>query len=199
MGYVSNQNLLIVDKIMETPPGPVAKDMEDLGADITKQLFRFQASETNRFLFAVWEVLQIGLAAAFLSAALFTAHRSRYLLIVSTMMIGIVVVQAFYISPAMASLGRAYDFLPSTAASPERDNYQSFYVMHNLLEIVKVLLGLTLTARLLFDRYGWKSKLLPTPNRQLRRRRRSSSSTAESPVAAEIDQVNDTHNSHVDG
>ena len=198
MGYVSNQNLLIVDKIMETPPGPVAKDMEDLGADITKQLFRFQASETNRFLFAVWEVLQIGLAAAFLSAALFTAHRSTYLLIVSTMMIGIVVVQAFYISPAMASLGRAYDFLPSTAASPERDHYQSYYVMHNLLEILKVLLGLTLAARLLFDRYGWKSKLLPTPNRQLRRRRRSSS-TAESPVAAEIDQVNDTHNSHVDG
>jgi hypothetical protein len=199
MTYVGTQNLLIVDKIMETPPGPVAKDMEDLGADITKQLLRFEASETNRFLFATWEVLQMGIAAAFLSATLFTSHRSKFLIIVSTIMVGIVMFQAFYVSPAMASLGRAYDFLPNTAASPERDNYQSFYVIHNMLEGLKLLLGFTLAARLLFDRYGWKAKLLPSPNRQLRRRRRSGSSSSSSPVVPAIDEINDAHNSHVDG
>ncbi|HUS04915.1 MAG TPA: hypothetical protein VMZ52_01365 [Bryobacteraceae bacterium] len=199
MGYVKTQNLLIVDKIMETPPGPVAKDMEDLGPDITKQLLRYHASEANRFLMETWEVLQIGIGAAFLSASLFTAHRSKYLLIVSTIMMGIATFEAFYVTPAMTSLGRAYDFLPSTAASPERDNYQNFYVIHNALEIAKLLMGLTLAARLLFDRYGWKSKLLPTPKRQLRRRSRSGSGSTAVPEAGAVHDVNDPDNSHVNG
>ena len=159
MGYVVSQNMQNVDSILNNPPGPVAKDIEDLGSDITKMLLRFQASEVNRFLGDVWGVLQLGLGAAFLISAVLTSHRSRFLMIVSSAMILLVVLQMFWISPIMTQLGRSFDFLPLTAALKDRENYQSYRVWYVVFEFLKLLFGLALAIRLLFDRYAWQQKL----------------------------------------
>jgi hypothetical protein len=179
--FVTTQTMVTVDRIMESPPGPVAKDIEDLGSDLTRILLQYQATEFNRFLTNTWEVLQIGLALAFISATILTAHRSKFLIIVSTLMLGIVITQTTYLSPSMAALGRSFDFLPKTAAPQERENYRNFEVMYNTASVVKLLLGATLAARLLFDRYGFQKKFsTDSSGRQLRRRRRTSSSGSRS-------------------
>lgn len=221
MGYVVSQNMQNVDRILNNPPGPVAKDIEDLGSDITKMLLRFQASEVNRFLGDVWGVLQLGLGAAFLISAVLTSHRSKFLMIVSSAMILLVVLQMFWISPIMTQLGRSFDFLPLTAALKDRENYQSYRVWYVVFEFLKLLFGLALAIRLLFDRYAWQQKLAGSPQRVSRRRRRHSMGTTSIPPAPatpvagtaagaaagtsagveviEPDLIDKTHDSHVDG
>lgn len=221
MGYVMSQNIQNVDRILNNPPGPVAKDIEDLGADITRLLLRYQAVEVNRFLSDVWGVLQLGLGAAFLISCVLTSHRSKFLIIVCAVMIVIVTLQMFYLAPIMAQLGKSFDFLPPTAALKDRENYQSYHVWHTVLEFIKLLLGVGLAVRLLFDRYAWQQKLAGTPQRVSRRRRRHTGvphSGTGSPAAGlggaaagtaagaesggsvvEADLVDEAHDGHVDG
>ena len=40
LGFISVQNMTNVDRILSSPPGPVAKDIEDLGTDIAEHLRR---------------------------------------------------------------------------------------------------------------------------------------------------------------
>src|SRR5258707_12533133 len=138
-GFILSQNFQNVERVMNNPPGPVAKDMEDLGSDIAKLMLRYQASEMNRFLYNTWGVAQIGIGAAFLSACLFTAHRNKYLLALGAAMLAIAIFQVTYITPTMTALGRAFDFLPANAASRERDSFQSYATMYTVTEVIKLL------------------------------------------------------------
>ena len=219
MVFVIYQNGVNVDKVMNNPPGPVAKDIEDLGSDITRMLLRFQATEMNRFLYETWGVGQIGIGLALLSAVTFTSHRSKFLMFGSAAMILLVVIQVFYTTSSMAALGRTFDFMPANAALKERDLYQGYSTMNTLAEILKLLLGAGLAVRLLIDRYGWKKKLLPNPPKRLERRRKSVTSSGGSSgrshssdsgssrshtgdrgeVAVESDVVDKPDDGHVDG
>jgi hypothetical protein len=76
-------------------------------------------------------------------------------------MIGMVLFMYFYLTPAMNALARSYDFLPPTAALQERENYNQYAVWRRVLEILKALLGIVITGRLLLDRYDWQDKLFP--------------------------------------
>ncbi len=208
LGFVSLQNMGNVDRILGSPPGPVAKDIEDLGTDITRLLMRYQAAELNRFLAETWGVAQIGLGAAVLSAVLFTPHRSKFLIYATFVLIVIALFQVAYIRPSMNALGRSFDFLPATAATRERDSYQSYATMYSVAEVVKLLIGLLLSGRLLFDRYGWKQKLLPPTPKRLQRKRKTSIGGAASGtdgivdrtvVKSEVKPVDDPDHSHIDG
>lgn len=210
-GFISMQNMSNVDRILGSPPAPVAKDIDDLGSDITRLLMRYQATELNRFLAETWGVGQIGLGAAVLSAMLFTSHRSKFLVSATCVMILIALFQVAYIRPSMNAMGRAFDFLPAGAATRERESYQSYATMHTVAEVIKLLIGLLLSGRLIFDRYGWKQKLLPPPTQRLQRRRKrgvggSASgtdgivdrTTAKSGVG-EVKPIDDPDHSHIDG
>lgn len=185
MSFVSSQGLQNVDRLLTNPPGPVAKDVEDLGADITRMLLRYQASEMNRFLFQVWGVLQLGLGGAFVISSVLTSHRSKFLIGVSLMMMVLIAIQMFYVAPAMNALSRSLDFLQVNAAFKERDAYQSFRIWDIVLEILKMALGLALAARLLFDRYAWKQQF-GAPQRISRRKRRVPSSESLTPAPAGV-------------
>ena len=207
-GFISVENMSNVDRILSSPPGPVAKDIEDLGLDITRLLMRYQATQLNRFLAETWGVAQIGLGTAVLSALLFTAHRSKFLIYATCVMILIAIFQVAYIRPSMNALGRSFDFLPAGAATRERDSYQSYATMYQVAEVTKLLIGLLLSGRLLFDRYGWKQKLLsPTPKR-LQRKRKSGVGGAASGTDGIVDRTTATgevkvidhpNNRHIDG
>lgn len=203
--FIASQSFANVERIMNNPPSPVAKDMEDLGSDITRQLLRYQASELNRFLFETWGVVQLGMGAAFLSASVLTSHRSKFLILVSALMMVLVAISTFYILPTMNVLGRSFDFLPLAAAPVDRANHASYHLTYLVMEVLKLLLGLSLAARLLFDRYGWKQKLLPlapASKTTQRRRRRSTPLTGDlhGPTTVEqpVDAVNNPDDSHVD-
>jgi hypothetical protein len=212
--FVNTQNFANVDRIMNNPPGPVAKDIEDLGQDITRLMMRYQASELSRFLLEVWGVAQIGIGLAVLCAALFTAHRSKFIMFAAGSMILIVIFQVGYVLPSMAAISRSYDFLPPAAAPKERDIYASYHVMYSTAEALKLIISFLLSGRLLFDRYGWKQKLLPPAPKRLERKRKSGvggrasgtdgvvvrrTSSSSAPTQAEVKTVDHPDDSHVDG
>ena len=212
IGFVSQQNMSNVDRILGSPPGPVAKDIEDLGSDVTRLVMRYQATELNRFLAETWGVAQIGLGAAILSAVVFTAHRSKFLFYATCVMIVIALLQVAYIRPSLNALGRSFDFLPASAATRDRDSYQSYATMYTVAEVIKLLIGFLMSGRLLFDRYGWKEKLLPPAPKRLHRKRKTSIGGAasgtdgivdrtavQSEVKPEIHAIDDPDHSHVDG
>jgi len=211
-GFVISQNVANVDRIMNNPPGPFAKDIEDLGQDITRLMMRYQASELTRFLLEVWGVAQIGIGLAVLSSALFTAHRSKFIIYASGAMILIAVFQVGYVVPSMAAISRSFDFLPPAAAPKERDIYASYHVMYSTAEALKLILAFLLSARLLFDRYGWKQKLLPAPPKRLERKRKTGvggrasgsdgvarSRTSSAGAQTEVKTIDHSNDSHIDG
>jgi hypothetical protein len=188
MGYVGSQSFATVEKILNNPPGPVAKDIEDLGTDIARMMLRYEASELNRFMAQVWGVIQLGLGAALIITSVLTQHRSRFIIIASTVMVIFVVYQMFVIQPSLNALGRSFDFLPPGAAPRDREAFATQTIWFNTLEVLKVLFGLVLSGRLLFDRYNWKDKLVPQGRHRgdMRRRKHRSSSRSSSSSASAV-------------
>ncbi|HET8549219.1 MAG TPA: hypothetical protein VFL57_14495 [Bryobacteraceae bacterium] len=196
---VAGQNFAQVDRILETPPGQIGKDINDLGEDVARQMFRYQAAETNRFLFQIWGIIQLGIALAFLTAVTITAHRNKLLMLGGLLMLLITCLETLYLVPSMTALGRQFDFLPPAATSPERDTHQTLHVWSEILEVVKLIAGLVLAGRLLFDRMSWGDRLLPAGAAHTHRRRRRRKRTWDGSVAEEIQAVDHAHDSHVDG
>jgi hypothetical protein len=195
---VAGQNFAQVDRLLDTPPGQISRDIDELGADVVRQMFRYQAAEVNRFLFQVWGVIQLGIGLGCLTAVTVTAHRNKVLVIGALLMLLITCAQTFYIVPSMTALGRQFDFLPATANSPERDTHRTLHIWSEILEVIKLLAGFVLAGRLLFDRMAWRDRLASTrthrPGRRRRRKRTRDGSEVE-----EVKPVDHAHDGHVDG
>ena len=97
-------------------------------------------------------------------------------------MLLLVVIAYTQLTPFMNALSRSYDFLPAGAAVRERENYNYYSVWYRVLDILKAILAILITGRLLFDRYDWQEKLIPgsSGGKSVRRRRSHSPATASS-------------------
>lgn len=178
MWFSITQSNMTVERLFSNPPQQVQKEINDMGPDVARQVFRYQASLFERRVRETWEVIQLGLLGALLATSILTAHRSRIIIGSTAVMILFVLVQAFYITPLMVGLGRSFDFLPPTAALNERDAFGRYLTYYRTLDVLKVLLSLAITSRLLFDFYDFGSVVLPwskAPAKRRRRVRRSSS------------------------
>ena len=194
IAFVASQSFRNVDRILNSPPQAVSKYMEDLGMDVTRLILRFEAAEMNRFLFEAWGLVQIGIGAALVSACVLTAHRSRFLIIGAGTMLVLTLVNTFYVLPSMASLGRSFDFVAATANLHDRENFQDFHIMYSVMEVIKLIIGVMLAIRLIFDRVAWQQRLVPE-KRKLRRRRRSSMASGHPEPVSVIEPVEHPDNS----
>ena len=174
--FTTSQSLLNVDRTLSTPPQQVQKEFDDMGPDVTRQILRHQAMQLNRRVTEIWDVIQLGIAAALLAISVLTPHRSKTTIVSAVLLMMLSAFAAFYLTPAMSALGRSFDFLPSTAALRERDAFQRLDVWHRVTDVLSTLIALLITARLLFDFYEFRDKLLPDldKTRKTRRRRRRS-------------------------
>ena len=196
---VATQNFAQVDRILNSPPAAIARDIDELGQDLTRQLLRYQAAETNRFLFSVWGIMQTGLALAFAACVVMTAHRSKLLIIGGVLLLVVVLIQTFYLIPTMTALGRAFDFLPPGANSAERDLHRTYHAWSSMLEIVKFGVGLILAGRLMLDFYAWRDRVSGTDTGSGRRRRRRKRRTRDgSDVVDQVQPVDHSEDSHID-
>lgn len=176
IAFISSQVFVNVDRFLNSPPAQIAKELDDIGPDMMRQILRYQASQHSRHIIETWEVMQLGLGGALLATSVLTAHRSRFVIASSALMMAIVLFMYFHLTPIMNALARSFDFLPLTAALQERENYNRYSVWYHVLEILKVTLGIVITGRLLFDRYDWQDKLFPASagtTKGLRRRRKT--------------------------
>jgi hypothetical protein len=177
--FMTSQSYRNVDRFFGSPPPQVAKELDDVGPDVMRQILRFHASEHNRHVTETWEVMQLGIAAALLATSFLTSHRSRIVVICTVLMAIMVLTMYLYVTPVMNTLSRSFDFLPLTAAVQERENFNYYSVWYRVLEVLKTILALMVTGRLLFDRYELQDKLIPGSggqSKRVRRKRRSSTS-----------------------
>jgi hypothetical protein len=120
-----------------------------MGHDEARTFLRYHVSEQNRWYFETWEKAQLALGAALVVGA----FRERKILgLVATVMLALLLVERFYLTPEIVRLGRLIDFIPQAASSPERDTFWKFHNAYSGIELTKLALGFFLSARLMFGR-----------------------------------------------
>jgi hypothetical protein len=203
--FIAAQSYSNVDRFFSNPPPQVTKEIDDVGPDVMRQILRFQASQHNRHVAETWQVIQLGILGALLATSSLTSHRSRIVIIATSLMFVMVLISYFFLTPVMNALSRSYDFLPPGAATTERENYAYYSVWFRVLDILKTILAFLVTGRLLFDRYEWKDRIIPaTPDKGHRRRRTSRShsgavsSTESSPTPQASASSDTSQESHSD-
>lgn len=151
MGWVATHNLTSVQQIISHPRKEFQAEVEQLGQDRVRSLLRFQAGELNRHYFRWWELVQIVVGFGLGLLLLFATNGNRLVMTLVTGMVAIVVVQHLTITPQILELGRGLDFLPPGEISKERAAFRNYHGFYSTLELVKLLAGLGLAARLLYS------------------------------------------------
>jgi hypothetical protein len=174
MTIVATHNFRAVDQLLAQPAPQAAGQINALGRDAARAFLRYHSAELNRWYFETWEAVQIALGLAVFSLLLFTTHEGKVGLSMALLMLFIVLLERFLLTPQIVALGRAIDFVPAGQFSPERSRFWMLHGAYSGLEVLKMGLAAALVVKMLW------------------RRRRSSGNAAE-----EIDLVDKADHGHV--
>jgi len=174
MSMVATQNFRTVDRILLDPHLGAAQDLKTLGHDTARMMLRWEAGEQNRVLFEIWETVQLAMGMSVLFVLLFGSTEGKYALALSLLLIVLVILERFFLTPMMVGLGRLIDFVPETAHSPERIKFKVLHMGYAGLETCKFVIAMLLSAKLI-----------------VRTRKKSSQ------AAGDVDVVDKTYHRHV--
>jgi hypothetical protein len=159
-----------VDAILKSPPELGHKLFSQTGPESARALLRYAAGAQNVTRFTAWEYVQFALG-IWIAATLFIGASTRIVAVVPLTMTLLVVFLHFQITPELAWLSRAVEFIPWTHDTLARGQFWKLHKVYEVVEIVKVTLGL-----------GLAVFLLRLDGRRVRRRRQAS----EEEVLAEL-------------
>jgi len=149
MDMVATQNFRSVDRLLAAPPPQIAERVQAMGGhDLARAFLRYQASELNRSYFDNWERAQIVLGAVLFLVLLFRSPPNRLMLLLTLLMLGLVLVMHFYLTPEITRLGRTIDFVSPGTPSPDRTRFWTFHGAYSACELVKFGLGTVLAVLL---------------------------------------------------
>ena len=172
MDMVATQNFHSVDRLLAAPSPQAEERIQKMGGREAARVFlRYQVAEQNRWYFETWECVQIGLGLALFFVLLFGSLPDKLFLLLTLLMLAIVLVMRFFLTPEITQLGRVIDFVAPGVSAADRTRFWTFHGAYSASELVKIGLGLVLMVLL------------------VRRRRRSH--------PAEIDVVDKSDHSHV--
>jgi hypothetical protein len=149
MAVVATQSFRTVDRILLEPSPGASPELKNMGHETARMLLRWEAGEQNRRMFEIWETAQIAMAMAVIFILLFGSTEGKYALSLALVLLVLVIVQRFLLTPMMVSLGRLVDFVPVNARSPERIKFQVLHMGYAGLESFKCLVCLLLAGKLL--------------------------------------------------
>ncbi len=145
MDMVATQNFRSVERLLAAPSPQLAERVQAMGGrDVARMLLRHQVAEQNRWYFETWEQVQIALGAALLFVLLFGVVRDRWLVFFSVLMLLIVLIAHFFLTPEITRLGRTIDFVPPAASSPDRARFWMFHGAYSGSELIKLGVGIVL-------------------------------------------------------
>lgn len=150
---VATQGFAGIDRFLAAPgSSAMAAQIRQSGPEPVRRLLRRQAVEENAWVFENWEWLQILIAVVFFLMVLLGERPPKSALIVIPAMLAVVVLQRFLLTPHLASLGRDVEELPPVALAnnPTVAQFRSFHSVYAGCEVLKLLLGLGVGARLMF-------------------------------------------------
>jgi hypothetical protein len=147
--FTAIQNFRAVDRFLGAPATQAIPGIQTLGQGAARTLLRRQVAETNRFLFEKSEQCQILLGLAFVLALAFArAHSPRLPIILGVLILFLLALEHFYLSPEITELGRKLD---STGASKEvAAVFWRFHGTYSAVELLKLAFGLVAGVSLVF-------------------------------------------------
>ena len=116
LDIVSAVNLGAADDVLRTPVAGAAEIVRTTGPEQARLLLRHFANEQNRYLFEVWEMLEIPVALFLLGLLYSATDKRRFPLVLCGLMLVMVLAQYFVISPEVKFRGRETDFPKPTSA-----------------------------------------------------------------------------------
>jgi|SRR5579871_641995 len=153
MDMVATQNFRSVDRMLASPPMVVAQRVQAIGGhDAARAFLRFQASELNRRYFNGWENVQIVLGLLLIGTLYAAGYRNKVTLGLPGMMLLVTLVMHFFLTPEITRMGRAMDFTPVGAPSPNTTRFWAFHGFYSALELIKLGWGVALIIWLMLPR-----------------------------------------------
>lgn len=148
MVTVATRNFRMVDHVLQNPAPGFDKILENQGTGEARMFLRYLASELNRWYFETWEWCQLGIAAMVAVLTVYAVPRQRLPISLALLLLAIVVVERFALTPQIVHLGRLIDFAPPDAGE-SRESFWRYHHWYSGLEVTKMLVGVALTAILL--------------------------------------------------
>jgi hypothetical protein len=145
--FAVTQNFRSVEGFL-VEPGAVstAIEMNRLGRWRERIVIRRYVAELNNTIFESWEWAELILGAALFASLAFGERPQKWLLAVPIAMLLIVAAQRFYLTPNVTEMGRKLADLPPK--DPLNQTFRTFHAIYSGAEILKLLLGAVLAARL---------------------------------------------------
>jgi hypothetical protein len=142
------QNFKTVDRFLEAPGNPgISAQLNATGRARERVVLRRNAAEENNWIFLNWERFEFALGGGLFLLLLFGERPQILMLALSLIMLAVVAVEHFLLTPGITDLGRVIDDLPTTDPG-----YGKFWMLHGFysgLDILKMLVGFGLAARLI--------------------------------------------------
>lgn len=157
MFVVATQNFRGVDRLLDSPTAAAADRIGVLGSDQARLLLRYQASELNRYFFQTWERFQLLWGTLLVLVSLRGSQRLP-ILVLPVLMLLIVAVGHWVLSPEINRLGALLDFVPDARQTAEGKTFWRYHQAYSSLEVAKFLLGIGFAGSLLFRRGRFFSK-----------------------------------------
>jgi hypothetical protein len=151
MAWTANQNLKSVDRLLSREDPVATLNLKPLG-DHGSTILRYTASEQNRWHRAKWETIQVIAGGVFLLTMLFGSREDKFILLGFLVLILVVLLQKYLISPELTALGRLTDFAPTNEPSPDRNRFWVVQTAYTGVEMGKWALMLLLTGQMVFSR-----------------------------------------------
>ena len=155
LGGVAAENFYMIDSLLQSPShASFQKDTAQLAPGEARTMLRYLSSELNRFYFGVWGWLELALAVLVLALAV-RGLRQRKFTVGFSLMLGIVAVMVFYITPEITKVGRSLDFVPRQPPPPGMAKFGILHAAYSFLDLGKLLIGIWMAVALV---------RLPSPN-----------------------------------
>ena len=150
MYVIATHNLESADRVLGSSPPAAAKIIDSLGADSARLLLRYQASELNRVYFEYWGVAQLVIGGAVFGLLLFATREGKWPVVTALVMVVVVAVMRFILTPDLVTFGRQLDFVANPAGTAEYARFWGVHRAYGIAELIKSGLGLMLLGLLLF-------------------------------------------------
>jgi hypothetical protein len=145
-------NFHAVDRFLADPGIPAAQLIHNAGHENIRVLLRRTAGEANGWLFEQWEWIQLVTALSLLLVFIFGSRPPKIPMALCGLMMILVLVERFALTPNIIRLGRIIDFLPAGPQMPDRVGFNWYHRAYSMLEIAKLVAGFAIAGLLIVRR-----------------------------------------------
>lgn len=146
--WVAGQNYTSVERVLTAQPQQMQQIIFTLTDAEKKNLFRYVASEMNRFYFSNWEWMQLAIGLALLVGIILAKEPKQYLVMGGFMLLAVLACH-FLLTPQMIGVGRMLDFVPLDKSPAEHKRFESMGMLYMIIDILKTGVGVLMLVQLL--------------------------------------------------